>query len=166
MRQVFFLSLSFLLLLFSQVVAQTKEQMGSLSDISFVQGHWKGMHESTSLEAFWTAPSGDNITGFIRMMKENKLSLYELFAFEQTPQGPVALVKHFKPGMVGVEEKEKADRYTFVEAGNGRVIFEKQGEVLRVLYEKRSQDQFAIALGKQQEGKWTFKDLFIFNRIK
>jgi gluconolactonase len=146
--------------------AQAQQKTGSLSDVKFIEGHWKGMNGATALEAVWSAPEGDNIVGFIRMMKEGKATLYELFAFEQTAQGPVALVKHFRPGLIGVEEKEVSDRYSFIEASEGRAVFEKQGESLRVLYEKRSADQFVIALGRTQEGKWVFKDLFVFNRVK
>jgi gluconolactonase len=149
-----------------EALAQGQQKAGSLADVKFIEGHWKGATGPTSLEAVWSAPEGDNIVGFIRMMKEGKATLYELFAFEQTEQGPVALVKHFKPGLIGVEEKDKSDRYSFVEASPGRATFEKQGESLRVLYEKRSDDQFVIALGKPQEGNWVFKDLFVFNRVK
>lgn len=167
MKKYFFLWLFCLsVTLLPAAHAQAQQKSGSLSDVSFIQGHWKGMNGATALEAFWSAPEGDNIVGFIRMMKEDKVSLYELFAFEQTAQGPVALVKHFRPGLIGVEEKDKSDRYTFVEASEGRAIFEKQGEPLRVLYERRSADQFVIALGRTQEEKWEFKDLFVFNRVK
>jgi hypothetical protein len=75
-------------------------------------------------------------------------------------------VKHFKPGLIGVEDKEKSDRYTFIQAEPNRLIVEKQGEPVRILYEKRGPDRFVIALGKQQDGKWTFKDLFDFSRVK
>ncbi|CAN5910651.1 hypothetical protein BH24BAC1_BH24BAC1_08470 [soil metagenome] len=165
MKKHFFLPLLCLCLALLPA-AHAQQKAGSLSDVKFIEGHWKGMNGPTALEAFWSAPEGDNIVGFIRMMKEGKATLYELFAFEQTEQGPVALVKHFRPGLIGVEEKENSDRYTFVEASEGRAIFEKQGEPLRVLYEKRSADQFVIALGRTQEAKWVFKDLFIFNRVK
>ncbi|MBC7921778.1 MAG: hypothetical protein H7Z75_11915 [Ferruginibacter sp.] len=163
-------SLLFLLLLSATLLptarAQTSPKAGSLADVGFIEGHWKATTKDNRLEAVWSAPDGDNLVGFIRMMKDGKATLYELFAFEQTPQGPVALVKHFKPGLIGLEDKEKPDRYTFLEASKGRAIFEKQGEPLRVLYEKRADDQFVIALGKSQEGKWVFKDLFEFSRVK
>lgn len=162
----FLLLLSLLATLLPEAYAQTKKKSGSLSDVGFIEGHWKANLDDRSVEAVWSAPSGDNIVGFIRMMKDNKATLYEMFAFEQTEQGLVALVKHFKPGLIGVEEKDKSDRYLFLEAGEGKAIFEKQGEALRVLYEKRAEDQFVIALGKPQEGKWVFKDLFVFNRVK
>lgn len=167
MKQFYFLCLFFLSASFlPEGYAQTQQKTGSLADVSFIEGHWKGNANGNSLEAVWTAPEGDNIVGFIRMMKNDKATLYEMFAFEQTEQGPVAMVKHFKPGLIGVEEKNVSDRYTFVEAGPGRAIFQKQGEELRVLYEKRSADQFVIALGRLQEGKWEFKDLFVFNRVR
>jgi hypothetical protein len=162
--------LTFILLLFTissfNVSAQTARKGGQLADIAFIEGHWKAKREGTSIEAVWSAPEGDNIVGFMRMMKENKVTLYELFAFEQTPEGLVVLVKHFKPGLIGVEEKEKSDRYTFIEAQPGRMIVEKQGDNVRVLYEKRGPDRFVIALGRQQDGKYTYKDLFDFSRVK
>ncbi|QHT66442.1 hypothetical protein GXP67_07110 [Rhodocytophaga rosea] len=161
-----FFFLTVLTALLSDVFAQTAQKTGSLADISFIKGHWKANREGTTIEADWTAPEGDNIVGYMRMMKDNKATLYELFAFEQTPQGLIVLVKHFKPGMIGVEEKEKSDRYHFIEASQGRMIVEKQGEPTRILYEKRGEDQFVIAVGKQQDSKWEFKDLFVFNRMK
>ena len=167
MKHLYFLSLLLLFtLLQPEAFAQNKQKTGSLSDIAFIEGHWKKSDNGKTVEAVWSAPEGDNIVGFIRMMDDGKVTLYELFAFEQTEQGPVALVKHFKPGLVGLEEKDQADRYNFLEAGKDRAIFEKQGENLRVLYEKRPGDKFAIALGKPQEGKWVYEDLWEFKRVK
>ena len=102
----------------------------------------------------------------MRMMNNGKSTLYEILAYEETPQGLISLVKHFQPGLIGVEEKEKQDRYQFLEASTNRAIFEKQGEALRILYEKRSDNQFVIARGNLQNGEWVFRDLFVFDRIK
>lgn len=146
--------------------AQNNQNLASLSDIAFIEGHWIASDNGKSIEAVWSAPEGDNIVGFIRMMSDGKVTLYELFAFEQTEQGPIALVKHFKPGLVGLEEKDQADRYHFLEAGKDRAIFEKQGESVRVLYEKRPGDKFAIALGKPQGGSWVYDDLWEFKKVK
>lgn len=146
--------------------AQTQKKAGSLSDISFIEGHWKATVEDRNIEAIWSAPAGDNLVGIVRMMKDGKATLYEMFAFEETEQGLVAQVKHFKPGLIGLEEKDKSDRYTFLEAEKGRAIFEKQGEALRVLYEKRPNNQFAIALGRLEDGEWVFKDFWQFTRVK
>lgn len=145
--------------------AQTAAKGGTLADISFIQGHWKATNDGRAVEGTWLAPDGDNMVGMMRMMKNGKASMYEILAYEQNAQGLISLVKHFNPGLIGVEEKDKQDRYKFVEASKDRAIFQKEGEDLRILYEKRSPNQFVIARGNQQEGKWVFKDLFVFNRV-
>lgn len=162
-----FLSLLLISLLLQKTYAQTEPKGGSFADIEFIQGHWKATTpEGRSIEAVWLGPEGDNILGFMRMMKGGKADLYEILAYEKSEQGLISLVKHFKPGLLGLEEKDKQDRYNFMEATKGRTIFEKESGGLRILYEKRSTDQFAIARGNEQDGKWVFKDLFVFNRVK
>lgn len=145
--------------------AQTAATTGSLKDINFLDGRWKGNYNGGTIEASWTAPEGDNIVGFIRMVKDGKATLYELFAFEQTEKGPVAHVKHFKPGMISLEEKEVSDTYNFIEAKKNQALFEKDDITVRIIYERRTQNQLVIRRGKLENNKWEFMDLFVFNRI-
>ncbi|WP_247237660.1 DUF6265 family protein [Telluribacter sp. SYSU D00476] len=160
--------LFFLLSLFTNgtALAQGTSGKGTLNDINFLEGRWGGTFNGGPIHASWTAPEGDNIAGFIRMMKDGKATLYEIFAFEQTENGPVAMVKHFRPGMISVEEKEQADRYKFIEAKKNQALFELENGQVRIIYERRSPDQLVIQRGKQEGGKWSFVDLFVFNRIK
>jgi hypothetical protein len=163
---------SFLLLLLfigllPETYAQTQSKGGSVADIAFIQGQWKAVTpEGQSIEGVWLVPEGENILGFMRMMRGGKADLYEILAYEQSEQGLISMVKHFKPGLTGLEEKDKQDRYIFVEASKDRAVFQKEGGGLRILYEKRSANQFVIARGNEQDGKWVFKDLFVFNRLK
>ncbi len=159
----------FLLLasLFTGAQAQTQPKGGTLQDVAFIKGNWKAtMPNGSTVEGSWQGPEGDNMMGMMRMMKNGKVTMYEILVYEQGEPGLVSLVKHFKPGLIGTEEKDKQDRYNFIEASKGRAIFEKEGEALRILYEKRADNQFVIARGNQQDGKWVFKDLFVFNRVK
>ncbi|WP_461054268.1 DUF6265 family protein [Spirosoma arcticum] len=147
--------------------AQTvPDKVGTLSDMSLLEGHWMGTFNGGPIEAVWSAPAGDNIVGFIRMMKNEKVTLYELFAFEQTERGPVAMVKHFKPGLIGQEEREKSDRYIFVEAGKNRALFEKDDTSIRIIYERRPNDQLVIRRGQKKDADWVFTDLFVFTRVR
>lgn len=154
---------------FSLSAYSQSTKTGSLNDIGFLDGRWKGTYNGGPIEAAWTAPEGNNIVGYIRMIKDNKPALYEMFAFEQTEKGPVAHVKHFKPGMISLEEKEVSDTYNFIEAKKNQALFEKDDASVRIIYELRKQNQLVIQRGKLEEGtgtpKWTFIDLFIFNRI-
>lgn len=160
----------FCLLIALTTHAQTAKT-GSLADVAFMEGRWLGTFNGGPIEASWIAPVGDNLTGFMRMMKDNKVTMYEMLIFEQTEQGPIVLVKHFKPGLIGQEEKDKSDRYRFIEAGKDKAVFEKEDGSIRIIYEKRSPNQLAIQRGQQKEGtgptsRWDFTDLFILNRVR
>ncbi|MCF0072431.1 DUF6265 family protein [Dyadobacter sp. CY261] len=147
------------------LTATLSQAQGTLNDIAFLDGRWLGTYNGGPIEASWTAPKGNNIVGFIRMIKDDKPALYELFAFEQTEKGPVAMVKHFKPGMISLEEKDVADRYNFIEAKTNQALFEKDDASVRIIYERRSATQLVIQRGKKENDKWSFVDLFIFNKI-
>ena len=149
----------------SQAFGQAQGK-GSIQDIRFIEGSWKAVWGDRSVDAVWSVPGGENIVGYVRVMKEGKVVLYELFAFEQTPQGFAALVRHFNPGLIAQEEKDTPDRYNFLEAGNGWALFEKQGQAMRVRYEKRSENEFAIVIGRQKDGEWVFEDFWKFTRVK
>lgn len=165
MMRYFFLIAVLMTMRLLPVYSQTSGNKGSISDIRFIEGSWKATTADRSIDAVWSSPSGESITGYVRVMKDGKVSLYELFAFEKNEHGLVALVRHFRPGLIAMEEKDNPNHYNFLEAGNGRAIFEKEGEATRVLYEKRSDNQFAIVIGKQEDGKWVYKDFWVFNRV-
>jgi hypothetical protein len=148
------------------VKSHAQKNGGRLSDLDFIVGHWKATTTDRTVEGQWMAQDGDNMLGVMRMMNGNKAAMYELLAYEQSEQGLVSRVKHFKPGMIGVEEKDKHDQYNFLEAVKGKATFQKEGEDLRIIYEKRSENQFVIQRGNLVDGKWMFKDLFVFDRVK
>ena len=168
MKKRYVISFAFLWLItsVSTYAQSTPTKVGELSDMSMLEGHWIGTFNGGPIEAIWSAPAGDNIIGFIRMMKNDKVTLYELFAFEQTERGPVAMVKHFKPGLIGQEEKDKSDRYVFVEAGKDRALFEKDDASIRIIYERRPNDQLVIRRGQKKDADWAFMDLFVFTRVR
>ncbi len=154
-----------LITVFTQPTRAQATRNGSLADVAMLEGHWLGAFNGGPIEASWTAPAGDNIVGYIRMMKDNKATLYEMFVFEQTETGPVAMVKHFKPGLIGVEEKDKSDRYRFISAEKDKTLFEKEDGSIRIIYERRKPNQLVIQRGESKNGQWAFSDLFVFNRV-
>jgi hypothetical protein len=150
----------------AQAIAQAGATTGTIADVSFIEGSWKAVAGDRNIDAVWSVPNGENIVGYVRVVRNEKVALYEMFAFEQTQQGLVALVRHFGPGLIAREEKETPNLYHFMEAGNGWAMFQKQGEDVRVRYEKRSEDEFAIVVGRLKEGKWVFEDFWKFSRVK
>ena len=164
MKKISTLSLVICSLLFSELTF-AQPNSGTLKDVAFIQGHWKASTPDRTIEGFWTAPDGNNIMGMMIMMRDGKSTLYEILVYEQSADGLISLVKHFQPGLISVEEKDKQDRYRFLESSPNRAVFQKEGEALRILYEKRSENQFVIARGNQQNGEWVYRDLFVFNRM-
>lgn len=161
-----FASFSILVICSFLITPTAFAQKGSLSDVAFMEGRWRGTFNGGPIDAAWAAPQGDNLAGFMRMMKDNKVTMYEMLIFEQTEQGPIVLVKHFKPGLIGSEEKDQSDRYSFIEAKKNQALFEKSDGQVRIIYEKRSDNQLVIQRGKQEGGKWVFADLFVFDRVR
>ena len=106
MKQIYtYLSLFLLASTIQMANAQSK---GSVSDVSFIEGSWKAtMPDGQSIEGVWLPQSGENMVGFMRMMRGGKIDLYEILAYEPTENGLVSMVKHFKPGLIGQEEKDK-----------------------------------------------------------
>lgn len=153
-----------LICIFSQPLKA--QLLPDLSVVAHIEGHWKGQFSGGPIEAAWSAPEGGNVVGYIRMIRENKPFLYEIFAFEQTDKGPVVRVKHFKPGLISVEEKEDADTYYFIEAKTNEALFEKSDKKVRILYELRKPDVFVIRRGTPKDGTWEFTDLFVFDRSR
>src|SRR5688500_15002603 len=96
------LQTSFLL----HTLAQNKQNPGSIFDIRLIEGSWKAVLADRSIDAVWSAPMGENMVGHVRVVRNGQVSLYELFAFENTDQGLVALVRHFTPGLIAREEKD------------------------------------------------------------
>lgn len=164
--RVLTLATALLVILVSNSFAQTPAARAKLSDLSFIEGHWQGTAFGGPIEALWSAPAGNNMLGSMRMMKDDKVNMYEILVIEQTEQGPAILVKHFKPGLIGQEEKDKPDRYNLIELGKERAVFEKVGEPTRVIYEKRPNQVLAVVLGKQREGQWNWNDLFVFKPMR
>ncbi|GAB4045944.1 DUF6265 family protein [Spirosoma litoris] len=165
MRITRLLSIALFSLLVSTNLQAQSSKTGSLADVAFMEGRWLGTFNGGPIEAAWIAPVGDNLTGFMRMMRDNKVTMYEMLIFEQTEQGPIVLVKHFKPGLIGQEEKDKSDRYRFIDAGKDKATFEKEDGSIRIIYEKRSANQLVIQRGQLKDGKWAFTDLFVFDRV-
>lgn len=147
--------------------AQSSAPAANVADLRFLTGHWMGTASfGGSVECHWMAPSGDNAMGSIRMMKDGKVTVYEILVAEQTGPGVTLRVKHFNPGLTGREEKDVSDQYAVVELRNERVVLEKiTGDPLRVIWEKRPGGMLVAARGIRKDGEWVFSDLFTFKAM-
>ncbi len=142
----------------------TPPAKAQLADLRFLEGRWQGTFQGGPIENYWSAPQGDNLLGSIRMLRDGKATMYEILVIEQTDAGLMLHVKHFRPGLKGVEEKDAADRYNLIELTRERAVFEKVsgGDPLRVIWERRPNRVLAVQRGPQRDGQWAYADLFVF----
>lgn len=150
-----------------QVFSQmTAPKAGVIADLSFIEGNWTAVSEGRTIEARWLPAQKDNLSGFFRIVTPGKANIYELLVYEQAETGTVSLVRHFGPGLSVQEPVDKPVRHVCLESKPGRVSYEKDGEQVRILYEKKGKDGMLISVGKPDGDGWIFKPLFDFKRIK
>jgi hypothetical protein len=146
--------------------AQTPPVKAKVSDLSFIEGSWKAVAGEQTIEATWYPVKGNNIVGFQRIMKDGKLSMLELLDYEQTEYGPVLYAKHFLSALANQEGEPEPVIHRWVESAEGRVVFEVENLPFRVMYEKKSADEFVITLSRLENEKWTKKNALDFKRVK
>src|SRR5512134_3551134 len=100
-------------------------KVSSLADLAFITGHWSGELDGGTTDEHWSAPSGDNMMGVFRYVKNGKAVFYEMLLVEMTATGPVLRLKHFNPGLIGWEEKDQAYSYPLVELEKNKAVFER-----------------------------------------
>lgn len=93
-----------------------KENMpkAKAADLAWLTGHWIGDGLDGKVEEFWAPPTGDNLIGMFRLMKEGKTSFTEFFSIVQEGESLVLKLKHFDPQLKGWEEKDKAVEFPLV----------------------------------------------------
>jgi hypothetical protein len=131
--------------------AQTISKV-ALQDLSFITGKWQGTLGSTMIEEHWTAPAGDNMLGMFRMVRDGKASLYELNVIEQTAEGPVLRLKHFRPGLVPREEKVEEVTFTLVDCAKDKATFEAMDKHLKLSFQRVSANELTISLDRAAPG--------------
>jgi hypothetical protein len=126
----------------------------SLADLSFISGKWQGSIGTSTIEEHWMAPSGDNMLGMYRIMKDGKGTMYELCIIEQTPNGPVLKIKHFNPGLVGWEDKTESATFGLIAFEKNKATFEILDKQSKLIFHRASAGELIVTLDKAgKDGK-------------
>lgn len=136
----------------------------TVADFSWLAGAWKGEIGGDLIEEQWTPPAGGAMLGMFRWLKGEKVVVYELLALEQRPEGPVLMLRHFKPGLVAWEDKEGAIPFHLVSYKPGEGVFDNRdpGKPVRLIYRKEGEALVAV-LERTEDGK-PVSDTFRYNR--
>jgi hypothetical protein len=100
--KLFLLSL-FLIYFDPAVTAQ--ENAYSLSELSFLSGHWTGEAFGGTVEEVWSEPSANAMMGMFRLQFDEIDKLYEFLLIEETDEGIQMRFKHIRRGYKEMEDE-------------------------------------------------------------
>ena len=115
-----------------------------IKDLSFIAGTWGQHHDWGDMEEFWGPPMGNNMVCSYRCVKDGKVLFYEFVVIEQSDSVPVMILRHFKPGNIAREEKDRPERYPLVALDQWKAIFASLN--VRLTYHRLDLDHMDILL--------------------
>jgi hypothetical protein len=132
----------FSLLMFAAVFAENSaaQSSTSVSDLSWMAGHWRGEAFGGICEEVWSPEFGGTMVGTFKLVSGKKINFYEIMTITSDSAGPTLNVKHFNPDLTGWEEKDEVMSFSFVSAGVGQVTFSG------LTYERTAEDSLRITV--------------------
>jgi hypothetical protein len=98
-------------------------------------GRWIGEHDADRIEEVWSDPHAGMMLGMFRWHQDGAPRFYELLTLEPEGDRLIFRIKHFAPGLVGWEEKDRAVTLDLVSLREGEAIFLKRGEERWMVYQ-------------------------------
>jgi hypothetical protein len=117
-------------------------QKFKISDLDFIAGNWKATSDWGDMDEIWSRPSGNCMMCTFRCVKDGKVVFYEFIVIEQNASDsvPVLRLRHFNPGSIGWEEKDKPYLYPLTSLNGQKAIFERPDKNTIITYERLSTD--------------------------
>ncbi len=134
--------------------------------LAFISGKWKTTTSWGDMEEYWSEPMGNCMVCAYRCVKDGKVVFYEFIVIEQMPSGPVMRLRHFSPGNIAWEDKDKPYEYNlmFLEADKAR--FERPDKKTYITFHRTGPRTLKVILESQdKEGQW-MEDVFDYTLVK
>lgn len=130
-------------------------QTRDIKDLAFLAGRWTTTTEWGDMEEHWSKPMGNSMMCSYRCVKDGKVVFYEFIVIEQGPSGPVMKLRHFSPGNIAWEEKDKPYEYPLMFLDADRARFERPDKKTALTFYRPSHNKLEVVLDRQdKDGKW------------
>ena len=103
---------------------KTPPVKASLQDITWVQGHWRGEVFGGIAEEIWSPPLGDSMMFSFKLVKNNKVSFYEIGFIREIQETLILQLKHFHGDLKGWEEKDETEDFKLVKLEKNKIYFD------------------------------------------
>jgi hypothetical protein len=138
----------------------------NIKDLVFMSGKWTTKGEWGDMEENWSQPMGNCMMCSYRCVKDGKVVFYEFIVIEQQASGPVMKLRHFSPGNIGWEEKDKPYDYPLIYLDEKAARFERPDKKTSLTFQRVDQSHMKVILERQdKEGKWV-QDEFNYTAAK
>ena len=94
-----------------------------LTDIAWIQGHWKGEAFGGIVEEIWTPPLGNSMMAAFKLVVDGKVEFYELITIIEENETLIMKLKHFDQALSGWEEKDETVDFPLVKMTKDAVYF-------------------------------------------
>lgn len=140
---------------FISVSAFSQIPIRSIKDLTFMAGKWVTKGEWGDMEENWSAPMGNCMMCSYRCVKDGKVVFYEFIVIEQQPEGPVMKLRHFSPGNIAWEEKDKPYEYPLTYLDENLARFERPDKKTSLTFQRIDATKLKVTLERQdKDGKW------------
>lgn len=146
-------AIAILIILSTPVLGQTPVR--DIKDLAFMAGNWETKGVWGDMEENWSKPMGNSMMCAYRCVKDGKVVFYEFIVIEQQPSGPVMKLRHFSPGNVAWEEKDKPYEYPLMFLDENLARFERPDKKTALTFQRLGSDKLKVILERQdKDGKW------------
>ncbi len=128
-----------------------------LSEIAWMEGHWKGEAFGGITEEIWSPPLGASMMFSFKLVVDDKVAFYELGHIRQLEETLVFELKHFGIDLKAWEEKDEVQSFKLIKVDGNHIYFDG------FTFEKVSDDEINIyglihqEDGKEEEVKFNYK---------
>ncbi|WP_054852182.1 DUF6265 family protein [Olleya sp. ITB9] len=138
---------------FDETISSPK---ANLSQVSWIQGHWKGEAFGGITEEIWSPPLGYSMMFSFKLVSNGKVVFYELGGIREVDNTLIFQLKHFGNDFKGWEEKDETVDAKLVKIEDNRVYFDQ------FTFEKISDSEINIYVvvednGNTEEIKFNYK---------
>ena len=95
-----------------------------LSDIEWIEGHWKGKAFGGITEEMWTPALGKTMMCAFKLVIDDEVKFYELVTISEENGSLILRLKHFYPDLSGWEEKDETIDFKLVKVTQNKVYFD------------------------------------------
>ncbi|WP_149303854.1 DUF6265 family protein [Pareuzebyella sediminis] len=129
----------------------------TISEIAWMEGHWRGEAFGGITEEIWGPPLGGSMMFSFKLVVDGQVAFYELGHIRELRNTLVFELKHFDGVLKAWEEKDEVQRFELIKIDGNRLYF--QG----FTFEKISADEINIyglighEDGSEEEVKFNYK---------